>query len=377
VSVLTTRRSPSIEELDGGRYRVTVSYHDPAAEEVFIIGGLGGDEDPEDRRMRRDTDGWWVRSYEIAGGARLGYWFSTEMWPTSTDQLITDPLNPSTHTYPGDEELPDENGFVASMVELPGAREMHWSTAHGAAAGEVDVQRLSSEILGNERRVWTYRPPGYDPSHRYPLVLCFDGHAYTLDAYVPLPTVLDNLIAAGEIPPLVAVLPDSLDGETRTRELALDEPFVEFVAEELLPWANERLSIESDPARRVVAGSSLGGLAAAFCGLRRPDLFGLVLSQSGAYQFAEFGGPARFAVEDRVPLRFYLDAGLFEGRQVQANLHMRDVLIAKGYDVDYRNFPGGHDYFWWRETVADGLMSLLGAGHPPVAPTSDRAVATY
>jgi enterochelin esterase family protein len=310
--------------------------------------------------MERDADGWWSRSYEVAGGARLAYWFTTESRPTSTDQLMADPLNPSTHFYPGDDELPDETGFVASMVELPGARELRWSIAGEAAAGEVDVQRLSSEILDNERRVWTYRPPGYDPSRSYPLVLCFDGHAYTVDGYAPLPTVLDNLIAAGQIAPVVAVLPDSLDQETRTRELAMDEPFVEFVAEELLPWAYERLSIERDPARTVVAGSSLGGLAAAFCGLRRPDLFGLVLSQSGAYQFVDFGCPALFAVEDRVPLRFYLDAGVFERRQVQANLHMRDVLIAKGYDVDYRNFPGGHDYFWWRETIADGLISLLG-----------------
>jgi enterochelin esterase family protein len=357
---VSSRRSPTIEPLEDGRYRITVSYHDPAAEAVFIVGGLGGAEDPEDRRLRRDTDGWWVRSYEIAGDARLAYWFSTEMLPTSTDQLVADPLNPSTHFYPGDEELPDDSGFLASMVELPGARELRWSTAGEAASGEVDVERLSSVVLGNERRVWTYRPPGYDPSRRYPLVVCFDGHAYTLDAYVPLPTVLDNLIAAGRIPPVVAVLPDSLDQETRTRELALHEPFVEFVAEELLPWAHKRLSIEPDPARTVVAGSSLGGLAAAFCGLRRPDLFGLVLSQSGAYQFVDFGGPALFAVEERVPLRFYLDAGLFERRQTLANLHMRDVLIAKGYDVDYRSFPGGHDYFWWRETIADGLISLLG-----------------
>jgi enterochelin esterase family protein len=358
---MKTRRSPSIERLAEGRYRVTVSYHDPTAEQIFIVGGLGGDEDPQDPRMRRDADGWWVRSFEVAAGARLAYWFSTEMSPKSTDQLICDPLNASRHHYPGDEELPDDNGFDASMLELPGAREMRWSTAAGSASGEVTVERLSSEILGNERRVWTYRPPGYDADRGYPLVVCFDGHAYTLDAYVPLPTVLDNLIAAGEIPPVVAVLPDSLDHGTRTREMSLHEPFAEFVAEELLPWARGRLSIEDDAARTVVAGSSLGGLAAAFCGLRRPDLFGLVLSQSGAYMFAEFGGPALFAVEERVPLRFYLDVGSFERRQVQANLHMRDVLVAKGYEVDYRNFPGGHDYFWWRETVADGLISLLGS----------------
>lgn len=336
-------------------------YHDPAAEAVFVIGGLGAAEDPEDRRMRRDTDGWWVRSYEIAGGARLAYWFSTEQWPNGTDQLVCDPLNPSTYTYPRDEEVPDDKDLVASMVELPGAREMTWSTPSDAApSGEVDVSRVSSEVLGNERRVWTYRPPDYDPSRDYPLVVCLDGWAYVHDAYVPLPTVLDNLIAAAQIPPVVAVLPDSLDQETRTREMSLHEPFVEFVADELLPWAQARLAIERNPARTVVAGSSLGGLAAAFCGLRRPDLFGLVLSQSGAYQFAEFGGPSLFAVEERVPLRFYMTVGLFERRQTQANLHMRDVLIAKGYDVDYRNFPGGHDYFWWRETIADGLTSLLG-----------------
>ena len=32
----------------------------------------------------------------------------------------------------------------------------------------------------------------------------------------------------------------------------------------------------------------------------------------------------------------------------------------QGYDVSFRAFPGGHDYFWWRETVADGLIALLG-----------------
>jgi enterochelin esterase-like enzyme len=159
------------------------------------------------------------------------------------------------------------------------------------------------------------------------------------------------------------VLPDSLDSATRARELNQHEPFLEFLADELLPWARERLSFEDDPARTVVAGSSLGGLAAAFCGLRRPDLFGLVLSQSGAFQR---GLPADFARTDRLPLRFALDVGVLETTPFEqfaslyhANLHMRDVLVAKGYEISFREFPGGHDYLWWRETIADGLITLL------------------
>jgi enterochelin esterase family protein len=94
-------------------------------------------------------------------------------------------------------------------------------------------------------------------------------------------------------------------------------------------------------------------------------VFGLVLSQSGSFQR---GLPAEFASAERLPLRFSLDVGALETAPFErfaslyhANLHFRDVLTAKGYDVELRVFPGGHDYFWWRETVADGLVALLGS----------------
>jgi enterochelin esterase-like enzyme len=39
---------------------------------------------------------------------------------------------------------------------------------------------------------------------------------------------------------------------------------------------------------------------------------------------------------------------------------MRDVLLAKGYEVNYQQFVGDHDYLSWRGTLADGLIELIG-----------------
>lgn len=354
-------QSPLVEPLGSGRYRVTVAYHAPDAQDIYLTGGLAG-ADPADRRLHRGEDGWWTRAYEVEGGTRLTYWFTHTLLP---GELIADPQNRAQSVYAADPDIPGDQDSPLSVVELPGAPPWHWSVPRDVPRGDVSSETLASALLGNERRVFLYRPPGYDPAEAYPLVLCFDGQAYTDDTYVPLPTVLDNLLAEGAIPPVVAVLPASLDNETRHRELALDEPFLAFLVEELLPWAQARLSFAGDPARTVVAGSSLGGLTAVFCGVRRPDRFGLILSQSGAFQLGAL--PAELAASGRLPLRFALDVGAYETVQygrypalLHLSVHLRDVLVAKGYPVAFLEHPGGHDYLWWRETIAEGLIALLG-----------------
>lgn len=77
----------------------------------------------------------------------------------------------------------------------------------------------------------------------------------------------------------------------------------------------------------------------------------------------------QFLASPKLPLRFYLAAGTFEidrsgadGDILETTRHLRDVLLAKGYNVHYQQFVGGHDDISWRGTLADGLIALLG-GH--------------
>jgi enterochelin esterase family protein len=76
----------------------------------------------------------------------------------------------------------------------------------------------------------------------------------------------------------------------------------------------------------------------------------------------------QFLASPKLPLRFYLAAGTFEidrdggggGGILESTRHLRDVLLARGYQVHYQQFVGGHDGLNWRGTLADGLIELLG-----------------
>lgn len=97
------------------------------------------------------------------------------------------------------------------------------------------------------------------------------------------------------------------------------------------------------------------------------NIFGNVLSQSGSYWYEERWLNKQYENTDKLPIKFYLDAGLLEDNpydtepiMMEVINDMRDILRGKGYDVTYANFQSGHDYLCWGETLAKGLISLIG-----------------
>jgi enterochelin esterase-like enzyme len=126
--------------------------------------------------------------------------------------------------------------------------------------------------------------------------------------------------------------------------------------------------------RAVLGGSSLGGLAAAYAVLRRPDLFGKAQSQSGAFgpngrnkDDAEPAWLARpFAQAPASTAFFCVEVGSYESGIVRgatllaSNRHLRDVLQLKGFKCRYVEIPGDREPVHLRRGLADGLMAVLG-----------------
>src|SRR5512140_1953794 len=78
----------------------------------------------------------------------------------------------------------------------------------GVAAGRVEELTQFDSTYRRPRHLWIYTPTGYDATAptAYPLVLAFDGREY-LDT-IPLPLILDTLLAGRHAPAFVAVLVD-------------------------------------------------------------------------------------------------------------------------------------------------------------------------
>lgn len=138
-----------------------------------------------------------------------------------------------------------------------------------AATREPDIPKgvvgqitepFKSRILNNERKIFIYKPPGFTTAGPgYPLLVMGSTYVST----IPLPIMLDNMIAKRVIPPVVVLFVDYPDRETQNRELSCDPKYGEFLAKELIPAQRDLLHATTDPKLITTGGASMSGLSAA------------------------------------------------------------------------------------------------------------------
>ncbi len=354
---------------------VTFIYQGRGDEDHVVLAGGVAPGNPADNLMTNieGTD-IWFRTVELSPDVRVGYRFSPNgtMMPITavTIEQFLEELNTEIPRWQADRYNPSsvQKPMPFSLLEMPEAPRSRWAEEDPRVSkGELERFTIESATLKNQRTISIYTPPGYDSNRldAYPLLVAFDGGVYT--TAIPTPVILDNLIAAGRIPPMVAIFIGNTSATSRTNELPCNPYFKTFVIEELMPWVRSNWNVTDRANERIVAGASFGGLAAAYLAFEHPDVFGNVLSQSGAFWWNNSYLIEQCRVSGPKKINFYLDVGTLETSRwfgersfVEVNEEMRDLLRAKGCGVSYATFSGGHDYPCWRNTFANGLEALVG-----------------
>ncbi len=248
-----------------------------------------------------------------------------------------------------------------------------WWTQPSLNGGELRRGFVESQAYGQRRFVRWYHPAGGGTN--LPLLVVHDGSDFVQHA--GLVEVLDNLIAAAALPPLVVALVDSGD---RLAEYT-DDPRHSWYIAEVVSSAVRRHGVDPDPGAHVYLGASLGAVGALAAAWRTRPIAGLVLL-SGSFVTA-LGGPmqrsARFLPVIDFVERFSTGSGRPAGKMYQAcgsyeglapdNRAFRAVLEATGTDLVFEEVPDGHHWHNWRDRLATALTHTLPGADPAAVGT--------
>ena len=250
--------------------------------------------------------------------------------------------------------------------------------------GEVMKFTLSDSQLypGTQREVLVYVPQQYDATKPACLLVCMDGILY--DAT----TVMDNLIASGEMPVTIGVFVNpgvvyDENGEVvrynRCKEFdSTDDTFSRFIENEVLAKvegmktaSGKTVLLSKDANDRAITGASSGGIAAFSVAWNRPDLYSRVYTTVGTFVAMRGGNNYSNIVRktEPKPLRIYMQDGWFDvwnpifGEWFEHNLLMESAFNFAGYEVFHKWDRGNHSIKYGTIAFPDA-MRWLWKGYP-------------
>jgi enterochelin esterase family protein len=252
----------------------------------------------------------------------------------------------------------------------------------GVPKGTVkQMPRWESKIFaGTTRDWWVYVPAQYTPDKPACVMVFQDGAGPK--SYVP--TIFDNLIAAGDIPVTVGIFiqPGSFAGGRPNRSFEYDtlsDQYARFLLEEILPEVEKEVKLRHDPESRAISGASSGGICAFTVAWERPKEFSKVLSWVGSFTNIANGASGRagghnYAAMIRKseirPIRVFLQDGENDldnnnGNWPLANLELAKSLAFMRYDHKLVMGKGFHSGRHGQAILPDSLRWLWRGYRPP------------
>lgn len=252
---------------------------------------------------------------------------------------------------------------------------LFWPAAVEAGDVRTGLQ-FDSHALKQPLSFSLYLPDAYaaEPERRFPVIYLLHGYGANDREWLErgkAGTVLDQLIQTGDVPPVIAVMPDGAKSwYVDSADLGGPGDYESAIARDLLGHIENRYRAMPDRRGRAIAGLSMGGYGALRLAFFHPERFIAVASLSGAlYETAGIPGvdqPAAEALEKAA--HWYRGA---YGRPFNVETYIARSPFSRITDLKRMEKPphilitaGDDDYFKFYEGSAALFVALRRAGLP-------------
>lgn len=252
---------------------------------------------------------------------------------------------------------------------------------------------LEADSVPADRRLTVYTPAGYETSadRRYPVLYLLHGMGGDENAWTELgraAQILDNMIAAGEVEPMIVVMPNgnvampAAPGETPAGFVQPSfqlphtmDGLYETHFPDIVKFVDSNYRTRAEKSGRAIAGLSMGGFHSIHISRNNPAMFDYVGLFSAATNpsrearspiYADGDGKLhrQFTADDANPTgapRLYWIAIGDSDFLVGINDDYRRQLTEAGYPFEYHPSAGGHTWRNWRNYLTEFLPRLFKA----------------
>jgi enterochelin esterase-like enzyme len=331
-------------------HSITFSYKDATATSVALA--LDGVDKPIP--MEKGETGIWTVTTKPLAPEIYGYHFEA-----NGDRRL-DPNNPRTTI---------NLVAISNLITVPGATPQPWedmNVPHGVMHRHIYPTSTVLGLPDNQSSYFVYTPPGYDEKTKqpYPVLYLLHGWSDSESGWSVVGRanlILDNLLAAGKIKPMVVVMPLGYGDLAflRTHDVwedpaAIDhntDLFTQALLTEVLPRVESEYRVSKDRNDRAIAGLSMGGLESLEVGLTHTGQFAWIGGFSSAVHNLDYTKMLASLDPRTANLRLLWIACGTEDNLIRPNRKLVDFLKTKNMPVTQIETPGLHTWLVWRDNL--------------------------
>jgi enterochelin esterase-like enzyme len=360
---------------------VTFRLAAPKATEVTLNGSW---DNGTDLKMTKDEAGVWSTTVGPLVSQLWGYWFMVD------GVKALDPNNGETQ----------RDGARYDNLLMISGPESDWWDFKDVPHGTVQAVWYPSPTLKQDsRRMMVYTPPGYENgTTKYPVLYLLHGGGGDEEAWLTMGRaniIMDNLIAAKRAKAMIVVMPNGNATQTVTQGLGFGptparqsvtapapppvqaaqsaagaargaapgggragtpQPYAgsypESLVKDVIPFVEKRFRVLAAKDDRAIAGLSMGGGHTVAATNNNPGTFAYIgVFSAGARTVDETFQKQLEAVKAGGVKFYWLGAGTTDMAR-EGTVNLSELVKKQGFPTSYREIPGRHYWFLWRDFLA-------------------------